>query len=159
VNAPVPKPPAASPRRRSWLIAAGVAWLAAPVLGLVLLALGTLALGLVQTGAQPSTAARVLGWVYGAGFALVWTPMFSWIGMVLAVPLAMRLVRAGRVGLAGFALLGLAVGALCGAGLTAAAGGTAVGFWAGFGALAGLVAALPFRWALFRLEPEIFTNR
>lgn len=159
MSAPGPRPPAASPRRRSWLIAAGVAWIAAPVLGLVLLALGTLALGLVQTGARPSAAATALGWVYGAGFALVWTPMFSWIGMVLAMPLAMRLVRGGRVGLAGFALLGLAVGALCGAGIAAAAGGTAVGVWAGFGALAGLVGALVFRSALFRLEPEIFTTR
>ncbi|KPQ07980.1 MAG: hypothetical protein HLUCCA12_02605 [Rhodobacteraceae bacterium HLUCCA12] len=146
-------------RKRSWAIAAGVVWAAAPLAGILIVMISTPILGVLDTGQAASPALIALGWVAFSGFSLIYAPFFSWLGFLIAVPVAAWMVRSNRASRIGFAVLGATIGAVLGAGFIVLAGGTAVGFWAVYCAGFGLLSALAFRFVLSRLEPEIFTAR
>lgn len=139
-------------------MAAAMVWVAAPIVGLILVILSTILLGLSDGGGAATLLTRSLAWLSVTGFMLVWSPVFSWIGLLPAVPVVAWLLRVGRGGAGSFGLLGLALGAVCGAAIMALAGGTAIAFWGLFGGGVGLASALALRRALFWLEPEIFTK-
>jgi hypothetical protein len=147
------------PGLRTWLVAAGLVWVAAPIAGLILVIPATMLMGMLLTGNDPSPLARAMGWLSFIGFTLIYSPLFSWLGLALATPIAAWLLRTGFGGVGSFALLGLAIGAAGGGAAVALAGGAAFGFWAVFAALFGLVNALALRWLLFVLTPKIFTKR
>ncbi|MFN3954432.1 MAG: hypothetical protein ACK4LQ_08250 [Pararhodobacter sp.] len=143
-------PRAARPGWKGWVLSSLAVWLAPLPLGLGVLVLAY-GLGVLLSLDDMLDAAHPLVVVHVAGYLLFFSPLMSWLGLLLALPLAWFLVRRGWGGWASFAVLGLAAGTLAGALLPNFAPAVASAF--------GLLAALAFRWILFRLSPEIFTAR
>lgn len=124
---------------RVWAMATALIWLGPVVLGLVLLALAyALGAGMDATGGHGA-----LGTVYITGFIFFFSPILSWIGLLVALPAAAWLMSHGLGGWASFTLLGLVVGLVAGLGL----GGGYVFLAPLFGALAALI----FRRTFFTL--------
>jgi len=94
-------------------------------------------------------ATHPLAALYLLDYILLFAPVLSWAGVLLALGPAWWLLRQNAGGRASFAALGLG------------AGGFAVSLFQGFepliAAVFGLLAALVFRWILFRLNQAIFT--
>jgi hypothetical protein len=82
----------------------------------------------------------------GAAFALMFSPLYSWVGMLFLAPLAYGLSRAGRLGWVPAALAGIVAG-LCASGFVP---GMTQAVPAGFG----LLAAVVLRGSLFLLAPD-----
>ena len=83
---------------------------------------------------------------YGLVYILIFSPVFSWIGWLLAAPLIWFMLRDGWFGWASAALVGLVVGAIA-SGLIGTA--AALPF--------GIIALLALRWLLghkLMLDPE-----
>jgi hypothetical protein len=112
-----------TPDLRDWTIAALVGWFWSVPLGL-LAWLGAVALGPV--------ASEAALWMIGGALALVFAPAFSWVGLVIAMPLAILAARHGRLGVAS----ALGIGALAGTLSGAILGGMSILFTAGFGTIA-----------------------
>ncbi len=134
----------------AWLLASVTAWLgpALPGLALLAMAFGASRLWGLSGGAE---AAHPLAAVYVAGFVLVFSPVLSWVGVLVALVPAWMLLRRGWGGWASFGALGLVAGML--------AGTMVQGFLPGLAAAHGVVAALLFRWVFCLIEPDIFTAR
>ncbi|MDN5785589.1 hypothetical protein [Pseudorhodobacter sp.] len=77
--------------------------------------------------------------LYGLVYLLIFSPLFSWVGWILAAPLLWFMLRDGGFGWLSAALLGLLIGAI---------GGSIVGTVAA--APFGLLAILALRWFLGR---------
>lgn len=130
-------------------LAAALVWGAPSVLGLGVLGLAyglSRATGTMEVGMDR----HPLLMLFFAGYALLFSPLLSWIGIGLALGPAVWLARRGT-GWAGFLALGLLAGTLAGA--------MVPGFATLIAAVYGGLAALAFRWALGRMEPEVFAPR
>ena len=136
---------------KDWAIASVTVWLAPVFLGVAVLALAyAISTAVGATGSSSEALHPVLA-LFLAGYVLVFSPMFSWAGLLVAIVPAWALLRLGLGGWASFLALGLVAGAL--------AGGLFQGFSAAMGAGFGGLAALAFRRILSALKPEIFTTR
>lgn len=143
-------PRGARPGWTVWVLASLAVWLAPLPLGLLLLALAHGLAAILSLDGAPDAAHPLLV-MHLFGFVMFFSPILSWIGVLLALVPAWLLVRRGWGGWASFAGLGLLAGTLAGAMVPNFAAAIASGF--------GLFSALAFRWILFRLAPEIFTAR
>ena len=135
---------------RDWAVASVVVWLGAAPLGLGVLALAYLFSAVF--GLSGATDMRhPLAALYVIGYILLFAPVLSWAGVLLALAPVWWLLRRGAGGWASFATLGLAAGTV--------AGTLFQGFAPGIAAAYGVLAALVFRWIFFGLHPAIFTTR
>ncbi|WP_323007960.1 hypothetical protein [Pseudorhodobacter sp.] len=112
-------------------------WGAPCVLGWMLAAALMATKGIVPNEAQL--------YLYGLVYLLVFSPVFSWVGWLLASPLIWFLLRDGWFGWASAALVGLVVGAVAGSLI-----GTSAAMPFGLFALLGLRAALGWTLPLGR---------
>jgi len=131
---------------RDWAVASVLVWLGPAPMALALLALTHL----VSAGFGWSVSAQnthPLSMLYILGYILLFAPVLSWTGLLVALGPVWWLLRKGAGGWASFAVLGLVTGAVVGGALQGAVSA----------AVFGLPAALVFRWILFRLRPAIFT--
>ena len=133
---------------KDWAIATAVIWLTPIPLGIAVLALAYGLSALIGATSVPDATHPVLA-LFLLGYVLLFSPMFSWAGLVVAIAPAWGLLRLGRGGWASFLALGLLAGGLAGAMFQ--------GFSGAMGAVFGMIAALAFRWSLSRLNREIFT--
>lgn len=85
-------------------------------LGPMALGLGVLALAYVAGLALPE-GSGLLASLYIGGFILFFSPILSWVGLLVALPLAAVLMARGVAGWGSFAVLGLIVGGVAGAAL------------------------------------------
>ena len=131
-----------------WLLASLAVWLGALVLGAAMVALGMALSALMGLGAPEDDRAHPLMLLFVTGYIFLFSPVFSWLGILLALPAVWLLLRWGAGGWASFALLGAGAGTL--------AGLLIPGFLTLMASLFGLLAALAFRWVLARRRPEIF---
>ena len=136
-------------RLSDWLLASLAVWLGAVVLGAAMVALGTALSALMGLGAPEDDGAHPLVALFVTGYILLFSPMFSWLGIILALPAVWLLLRGGAGGWASFALLGAGAGTL--------AGLLIPGFLTLMASLFGLLAALAFRWVLALRRPEVFS--
>ena len=135
------------PGLADWAIASVVVWLGPLPLGAALLALSMAASAWLGLG-NPEGTAHPLILPFVVGYILFFSPVFSWIGLALALPVVGFLVGRGLGGWASFALLGTAAGTV---------GGLLIpGFVTLLAATHGALAALAFRWLLKLRRPEIF---
>lgn len=133
--------------RRDWALASVVVWLGTVPLGLGLAGLAYLASAGVSPP-DPVELPRLLVALYLLGYLLIFSPILSWVGVLLALAPVWWLLRNGAGGWGSFAALGLGAGGVAGAlfhGVVIAAA------W-------GLLAALCFRRILFLRRPGIFTS-
>ena len=131
-----------------WAIASVAVWLGALPLGAALVALSMAISAVLDLGA-PDEGAHPLILPFVIGYILFFSPMFSWIGLLLALPLVWLLLRKGAGGWSSFALLGAVAGT--------AAGLMIPGFVTLLAAIHGTLAALAFRWILKIRQPEVFS--
>jgi len=127
---------------RDWLTGYAAIWVLPIPLGLAM-AFGSLlyrwpfeALGRAIPADGPTS------YVFGLGMVLVFVPAFSWIGLILSVPVVWAAMRLGLGGWLVFALGGAASGALAGALL----GGMAPFVPMGIGVLSALAFHRILRW-------------
>ena len=135
---------------KDWAIASVVVWLGPLPLGVAVLALAYVLSALFGLESSEQSA-HPLAALFIVGFILVFSPLMSWAGVLTALVPAWWLVRSGAGGWASFSALGVAAGTV--------AGSFFENFATAIAAVFGLLAALTFRWVLFRLRPEIFTAR
>ncbi len=132
---------------RDWLAAYGAVWVLPVPLGLGMLILAVLwrwpfeALGWAIPADAPSA------YIFGLGIVAVFIPGFSWLGLVVSVPLVWLVLRLGLGGWLSFALGGAAVGLLAAAMLGGMAAFAPVGI--------GVLSALAFRQMLRWLRPAV----
>ena len=136
-------------RLSDWLLASLTVWLGAMVLGAAVTALATWLSALMGLGRPDEETAHPLLLLFLTGYILLFSPLFSWLGLVLALPAVWLLLRKGAGGWASFALLGAGAGTL--------AGLLIPGFLTLMASLFGLLAALAFRWVLALRRPEVFS--
>ncbi|MCC5988521.1 MAG: hypothetical protein JJT95_12630 [Pararhodobacter sp.] len=130
-----------------WAIASVAVWLGALPLGAALVALAMAISAFLDLG-PPDGSTHPLILPFVIGYILFFSPMFSWIGLLLALPPVLLLLRKGAGGWASFALLGAVAGTL---------GGLMIpGFVTLIAAIHGTLAALAFRWILKIRRPTVF---
>jgi len=133
-----------------WALAGLVAWIGPSLLGLALMALGA---GLSRGAGWPAVGALPAGLPGAAmllGGTLFLSPLYSWAGLLPAVPAVWLLLRHGLGGWVSFLVLGLVLGD--------SAGRLVLGS-ADLARPVGALSALLFRATFFRLDPDIFTTR
>ena len=136
-------------RLSDWVLASLAVWLGALLLGVAVIAFATGVSALLGMGAPEDDAAHPLVALFVTGYILLFSPMFSWLGIILALPAVWLLLRGGAGGWASFALLGAGAGTL--------AGLLIPGFLTLMASLFGTLAALVFRWVLALRRPEVFS--
>lgn len=115
-----------APTLGGWIMAGIVGWLWSVPVGLGLWGLAAL------LGKVSAEAALV---PMGAALFLIFAPAFSWVGLVIALPMALGAARRGLFGPASAALIGALAGALA----AWVIGGTNAALTAPFGAITLLI--------------------
>ena len=123
----------AAPDWRDWAFAGMIGWFWSVPVGLVLWGVA------VAVGQMSAEAALI---PMAASLFLLFAPAFSWLGLVLALPVAVAAARRGLFGPASAALIGATAGGMA-AGIL---GGTDARVVAAFGAV-----TLVLIWAALRL--------
>jgi hypothetical protein len=122
---------------RVWATAAALIWMIPCALGIAVLGLA------YGAGIVLPEGHALLATLYILGFVLFFSPILSWLGLIIALPLAALLMARGWAGRGSFAALGLATGLIAGA---------MVGDgYLLLGPVFGLLAALGFRAVFFAL--------
>lgn len=135
---------------RGWSLGLAGAWLLPAVMGLATLAL-LWAVSALTGATRGQGGPAVLEALHIAGMLLFYSPVLSWVGLILLAPSAWMLLR---LGLAGWLNM-------MGAGLTAGivAAGAVGSIGAEITSLFGAAAALILRSVFQAISPEIFTAR
>jgi len=134
---------------RGWAAGLAGAWLLPSAMGLLVMGAAFGVSRLLGADLAANAAPEVLLALYFAGAMLFFSPMLSWVGLILLAPSAWMLMRLGLAGWLNMAGAGLMAGLV--------AGGMLSGVSTEVTGLFGTAAALVLR-SLFRMiSPEIFT--
>lgn len=134
---------------RDWLAALLVVWIAPALLGAGLVGLGMLFGGPEFREAADAGASQALIVLFLLGYVLLFSPVLSWIGLLIALPLVWMLLRFGLAGWLNMASMGAIAGLL--------AAGAVQGFHPLLPMVFGTLAALGFRAMLRARKPQAFT--
>jgi hypothetical protein len=130
---------------RDWLAAYGAIWILPVPLGLVMVMLSILWRWPFEALGWPIPADTVSAYAFGIGMVVIFVPGFSWLGLIVSVPVVWLMLRLGLGGWLCFAIAGAVAGLLAAAML----GGMAVLAPVGVG----MLSALAFRRMLHWLRP------
>ena len=133
-------------RWRDWLAGYGATWVLPVPIGLAVAVLAMLYRVPFEALGLAIPAETVASYAFGLGMVMMMMPMFSWLGLVLSVPIVWAVLRMGLGGWLSFGIGGGATGALA----AAALGGMAAPVPIGVGVLSGLFFRQMLRW----LRPE-----
>ena len=133
---------------RDWFKAYALIWLLPVPAGIIFSAVAVLLRLPFELLEAEIPAESAISVIFGLGVFLILTPIFSWIGLFLSLPIVWLVLRLGLGGWVTFALGGVLAAAMS----SVALGGMAVEIPIVFGVLS----ALTFRWMLLRRTPEVF---
>lgn len=133
---------------RDWCAGYGATWVLPAPLGLAMLVLPILYQWPFQMLGWPVPAQEPVSYVFGLGWVILFSPMLTWIGLLISVPVVWATLRLGLGGWLVFLIGGGAVGALSANILD----GMHALFPALIGALSGYICRLVLKW----LRPEVF---
>ena len=127
---------------RDWLTSYGATWLLPIPVGLAMAILAILWRWPFETLGWAIPADEASAYVFGVGMVVIFVPAFSWLGLIISVPLVWLVLRLGCGGWLSFGLGGAASGRLAAAML----GGMAAPVPVGIGVLSGLAFWSILRW-------------
>lgn len=133
---------------RDWLAGYAATWILPVPLGLLMLVLPVLYMWPFDALGWPIPAQEPVSYIFGLGWVVLFTPMLSWIGLLISAPLVWAVLRLGLGGWVNFLLGGALAGALAASFLD----GMHALFPASVGAVSGVTCRLVFNW----LRPEVF---
>jgi len=133
---------------RDWLAGYAATWIVPVPLGLMMLVLPLLYMWPFEALGWPIPAHDPVSYVFGLGWVVLFTPMLSWIGILISVPIVWSVLRMGLGGWVNFLFGGALMGALAASMLD----GMHALFPALVGAFSGVICRIVFCW----LRPEVF---
>ena len=135
-------------RWRDWLVGYGATWVLPVPVGLIMTVVAILYRWPFDALGRDIPVEPVASYAFGLGMVLMMLPMFSWLGLLLSVPIVWVVLRLGLGGWLSFAIGGGTTGALAAAALGDMAAPVPMGV--------GVLSALFFRQILRWLRPEAF---
>ncbi len=133
---------------RDWLVAYGAVWTLPVPVGLTVAIIAMLWRWPFETMGWPVAADAASAYVFGLGMVMIFVPAFSWLGLLLSVPVVWLVMRLGLGGWASYAMGGGAMGAVS----AGALGGMALPAPVALGVLSALALRITLRW----MRPELF---
>jgi hypothetical protein len=136
---------------RGWAVGLAGAWALPAALGLVVMGLCFALSRLFGADLAAGAGPELLLAFYFAGAMLFFSPVLSWVGLILLAPSLWALMRLGLAGWLNVAGAGLMAGLV--------AGGVVSGIATEVTGMFGAAAALLLRSIFRAIDPEIFTAR